>query len=260
VSADRAAAASALRAALERGADFVRSEGGEPDRRLAAVLLGRTDAASLADCASAELARADAISPEGAWRWLARLADARALHAAPVETLCRALESTQREDGSWSGGDAALEARLELTGCLAGQLARTPFARPERLERAADFLAAHFAPERVKGGAWRTLAAYAQTFANLPHDASDGILQWCGRELERAYRSGAVDAVRAARVLRWCDAASLPGGALAQRELGAPLLALQQADGGWLDPSEPDADARVRLTLDALAALAALPY
>ncbi len=244
-----------MNAAVERGAAFVERAGSEADRRLAARLVGKTGSEPLALCCAQALEGAAAGDPERAWRWLARLADGRSLHVPVVERLCRALEAGQREDGSWQGADASPDARLVLTGLLAGHLARTPFARPEALERAADLLAAHFTPERVKQGAYWPLAACAQTFANFPHEESDGILQWCGRELERDYRCGLVDALRAARVFHWCDTRSLPGGSLGLGELVGPIAALQQPDGGWLDPADPGPAARVGLTLDALAVL-----
>ncbi len=239
----------------QRGVAFIERTGSELDRLLAARIAGQGGSEPLASACAKDLDGSQAQDPDRAWRWLARLADGHSLHVPVVEALCRGLEATQREDGSWQGADAALEARLVTTGLLCGHLARTPFARPEALEHAADFLAEHFKPERVKEGAWWNLAAYAQAFANFPHDASDGILQWCGRELERDYRTGLVDAVRAARVFHWCDTASLPGGALALGELVEPILALQQADGGWLDLADPSPAARVQLTLDAIAAL-----
>lgn len=251
----RRAARERVAGLARRGIAFVERSGSDVDRLLAARLAGDGGSEPLANACAKELGAAAAANPERAWRWLARLADGRSLHVPVVESLCRALEAQQADDGSWQGADAALDARLVTTGLLTGHLARTPFARPESLERAADFLAEHFAPERVKEGAWWTLAAYAQSFANFPHDASDAILQWCGRELERDYRTGLVDAVRAARVFRWCDTASLPGGSLAQAELVEPILALQQADGGWLDLADPGPAARVQLTLDAVAAL-----
>jgi hypothetical protein len=250
--------AAALTAALERAAAFVARAGSEAERRLADRLLGKSDAAPLAELCAADLTTSAEIDCDRARAWLARLADARALHLPEVERLCRRLEAAQRPDGSWPGADGSLEARLVRTGCLAGALARTPFARPECLERAADFLAEHFEPDRVKEGAWETLFAYAQTFALVPHDAADGILQWCGRELERDYRDGVTSAVRAARTFRACDTLSLPGGSLALAELLAPILAAQEPDGGWLDAADPSPATRVQLTLDAFAALAAI--
>jgi hypothetical protein len=55
------------------------------------------------------------------------------------------------------------------------------------------------------------IAAFATCFANVDHDASDAILQWCGRELGRGFVTRAFDAVRTARVLVSCDAHGLPG-------------------------------------------------
>jgi hypothetical protein len=109
-----------------------------------------------------------------------------------------------------------------------------------------------FAPERVQGLAWGPLAAYAATFANVAHESSDAILQWCGRELERGFRSGAFGAARTARVLLDCDAPSLPGARLSFAEIVEGLLREQASDGGW--PAAAGASP-VATTLDALAAL-----
>jgi hypothetical protein len=108
----------------------------------------------------------------------------------------------------------------------------------------------------VKGGrAWGVLVAYAHCFANTSHEEGDPILQWCGRELERGFRTRLFDAVRAARVLVLCDAGAIPGARFAAGELVAGVLAEQQADGGWLDPADPAPAARVAHSLLALSAL-----
>jgi hypothetical protein len=164
----------------------------------------------------------------------------------------------QRSDGSWAPEDDASEAAaLEATGMLAGLLARTACVRLSRLDAAAAWLAERFAPERVQGFAWDALRAYAAAFANLPHENADGILQWCGRELERGFRVGTFDAVRTARVLVDCDAPSLPGARLGAEELVAALLSAQAEDGGFPAPHGVAGDA-VERTLDALAALVRL--
>jgi hypothetical protein len=132
-----------------------------------------------------------------------------------------------------------------------------PCARARSLDAAAEHLSALWSPQRVQGGAFAPLAAYAACFANVDHRRSDEVLQWCGRALERGFRSGRLGAVRTARVLLWCDAPSLPGARLAAAEVAAGILAEQAPDGGWLAAEAPEPE-RVRCALDALAGLARL--
>ena len=78
-----------------------------------------------------------------------------------------------------------------IVGCLSGLRS----VRARLLDGAADWLAERFTPERVAGFAWRPLAAYSACFANVVHERSDEVLQWCGRELERGFRARRFDAV-----------------------------------------------------------------
>ena len=136
---------------------------------------------------------------------------------------------------------------------LTGILARSPSAPVGLLAAAADWLAARFTPDAVKGFRWRPLAAYAAAFSNLPHDEGDGILQWCGRELERGFRAGRFDPVQVARLLLWCDTPSLPGGQVSASEV-LPLLVAAQADDGAFRPGAPRAET-LQASWDALVAL-----
>jgi hypothetical protein len=226
-------------AAAQRAAAFL---AGCPEavlRRALAALRGGAGVASLLALLERQQ-RADgsfpAAPPRSALaetrRALALLDDVGVREGALHVRACAFLGAAQQPDGHWGAG--AEEAVVE-TGLLTGLLARSPCAPTAMLERAADWLAAQFSPERVKGGA-PALAAWAAAFANRPHDAADGILQWCGRELERDWRSGRCDAPRAARVLLACDAPALPGGRLAAAELVAALVAQQEQDGGWPGP------------------------
>jgi hypothetical protein len=236
--------------AQARAAAFVAAHGDPLARARAAAQIG---AGSLA-AALAELDPRIARAGPDAWLLGLRVCDELGARTdARVERVCKQLAAAQREDGGFElAGD--LDARLVYTGIAAGLLAKTPFARPELLDAAGDFLARHFAPERVQGFRYESLLAYAQFFANAPHAESDAVLQWCGRELERGFRARAFDAVRTARVYAGCDAHAMPGARIAQDELCAALRAEQCADGGFGLPVAPAAE-RVEATLEALVAL-----
>jgi hypothetical protein len=213
---------------------------------------------------------------EGAATALAVL-DAIGVRRGPeVEHAVVILAAAQRDDGSWSLGgrlegrptrsereasevDALVDepdeaARVATTAQIAGHLAKTICARPQVLRAAGAFLAAHWGPERVQGGDPRAIAGFAQWYANTDDELSDAALQWCGRELERGFRSGAIDALDTARVFAFCDAQALPGARLSADEVVLSLAAAQAPDGGFGPASDPVA-ARVEATLAALAAL-----
>ena len=196
---------------------------------------------------------ADAAST---WTVLEVAEELRALRAPAVRAASAFAATLQTADGALAPGDASLDERLRLTGNIAGVLARSPFARPELLDAAGSFLAAHFAPERVQDFQWENVAAYAHFFANALHDASDEILQWCGRELERGYRARRFDAVATARVFVLCDAHGIPGAQLEREELLLSLLTEQGVDGSFGAASSPSE--RVEPTLHGLRALAFL--
>jgi hypothetical protein len=241
---NQATADAALRAAA-----FVDERGDEIARLRAAVLVGRADVADVV----ARLAPdpCDAASLRGA---LEVCDDLRALAHPRVRDWAEALARDQAADGGFASA-LPLEARLFETGMIAGHLAKTSFVRPERLAAAAEYLARHWTPDRVQGGSWRAIAAHAHCFANTDHDASDAVLQWCGRELGRAFVTRAFDAVRTARVLVYCDADGLPGSQLARADLVVALVTEQGSDGGfpiWEGDGARDA---VASTLDGLVAL-----
>jgi len=240
----------------ERAAAFVDARGDELARRRAAALLGRCEPGRALEALDADAALADV----GAMRRLLALCDdLRIPDAALAGRAARELGSAQAADGSWAeAADAGVDARLVTTGMLAGYLAKTPFVRPETLAAAGDFLAGHFRPERLQGGRWLEIAAYAHYFANAPHEHADEVLQWCGRELERGFRTRAFDAVRTARVFAWCDALALPGARIDAQELWLALISEQGPDGGFVPAAGAATHERVAHSLDALVALARL--
>ena len=222
---------------------------------------------------SAELRAASIDAHEvGTLEALAILAEVRGLTMPVTERVVGYLTRAQRSDGSWGQLDPVVEAsdpegaseravrdRLFVTGMLAGYALRTPFLRPEVGEWAGRFLSSLWAPERVEGGQSSAIGAFANFFANggAP-DLADEALQWCGRELERGFRSHRFEAVETLRVLFFCDAEALPGGSFDPVELLDRLLGEQAQDGGFaaLDPGGPPG--RIAPTLDALIGIRSL--
>jgi hypothetical protein len=238
---------------MQRAAAFVESAGDEVAIGRARALIGTQPASVVVD-----LLRDPGLEPSVGrlLRLLGILGDLRCTNAAPVERACDSLTASQQSDGSWSDRESAAEdERIFATGMIAGYLAKTPFVRQSTLASAADYLAARWSPDRLKGSAWGANAAYFHCFALVRHEQADAILQWCGRELERGFRAGVYDAVRTARVFALCKAHALPGSRLAATELVARILDEQMDDGGYALPGDSSRRARVSHTLDALAAL-----
>ncbi|MBW2420312.1 MAG: terpene cyclase/mutase family protein [Deltaproteobacteria bacterium] len=273
--------------ALERGLTFVEAHGNPFSRLRVQVLLEAVppdrgiDALSarqnrdgsfvrlgqvLPGALEADLAAAGVPDPLlGTFEALRILSDQRGLHAAAAEKAVDFLASVQQEDGSWGPepGDRAAEegvegVRLFVTGCLTGLLGGTRFARPQLLESAGRYLAAEWKPERIVTGGWADLAAFASYFANVPSDASEAALEWCGRELERGFRAGHFDARETLRVLRSCNVMALPGASLGIQELLSTLLGEQDEDGGFAAEEPTGSAGRVGPTLDAMLGLLAL--
>jgi hypothetical protein len=179
--------------------------------------------------------------------------DLRLLASPFARALGRNLARGQGEEGAFRAPGAGDDEAVRCTGMLAGCLARSPFARPETLEAAGDFLSAHWDPDRVSNGRLADLRAHALFFANSLHDRADEVLQWCGRELERGFRMRSFDAVQTTRVLVDSDAHSLPGASFTPGELLVALLTEQALDGSFGVAGEPGD--RVEATLDGLHAL-----
>jgi hypothetical protein len=239
----------ALDRAAERAAAYVQAQGDALARLRAAVLVGNARGSE----AAARLAPdpGDAASLRAA---LEVCDDLRALGDARVREWCEALARLQHADGGFAPG-LPLDARLYETGMIAGHLAKTRYARPDAIAAAADFLARHWTPDRVQGGSWRAIAAHAHCFANVDHDDADAVLQWCGRELGRAFAARAFDAVRTARVLVYCDAHGIPGALFTASDLAVALVTEQAGDGSYPEWHGDGARDAVASTLDGLVAL-----
>ena len=162
------------------------------------------------------------------------------------------LAEQQAPDGGWGAVALPPELRLGVTGETAGLLARTPFARESLLARAEAFLARHYSPDLLQRGEYAPLLAYAHAFASLHSELADEALMWCGRELEKGWRSAQFTTLQLARVLLRAHVKALPGAQVEAREVALSLLAAQERDGGWR--AEPGAD-RVDATLEAIEAL-----
>ncbi|MDH3520274.1 MAG: hypothetical protein OEM49_07435 [Myxococcales bacterium] len=244
---------SGSRAGEERAIAYVAAHGDALARARADVLAGR----AAAERVLAEVRDEDAQGPLARILHLLGVCDDHHMLRAPLaERACATLVRAQAADGSWS--DATLGAAQDAvyaTGMLAGYLAKMRCARPETLDAAGAFLASRWSPDLVQGARWENLAACAHYFANALHERADEVLQWCGRELERGFRTRAFDAVRTARVFAYCDAHAVPGAQLDAQELVVALWTEQRADGCWA-PSHAIAPAqRVACTIDALIAL-----
>jgi hypothetical protein len=123
--------------ALRRAAGFVATRGDPLRSRAAAVLLGERPLAEAIHVFEA-WQRGDGafVTPEepsplaATLEILGLLDDLGALNEPLVERACAQLARIQRDDGSWSDGDAAAETAARVTtGTLAGILAKTRWVR-----------------------------------------------------------------------------------------------------------------------------------
>lgn len=167
--------------------------------------------------------------------WVLELIDGLRLLDSPLgEATVGFLVGTQQPDGSF-GTEEAPPVRLEQSAFVAGLLAKSPFASRRTLQKAGAFLEANWSEERVRAGSLVDIDAYFHWFTNHPGELADAALQWCGRELERAFRLGQVDPVFAARIFLRCGALALPAAKLSVAELVPALVAAQRPDGSFCD-------------------------
>jgi hypothetical protein len=233
--------AGAAAVALAKARAFVDAHGDALQRARASAVF---DPAAC-DAVAALLPPVD--TPVGAYVALGWLDALGARRGAAAERAVATLAGVQHGDGSWILGDERDEAaEIATTASIAGLLAKSAYTRKRVLDAASAWLGERWSPDRVQGGDVRLIAGYAAFFANADHELSDAGLQWCGRELERGFRTGAIDTLAVARVFLRCDAQALPGARLGADEIVLSLLAQQAADGHYGD---------VEATLDAMCAL-----
>jgi hypothetical protein len=210
----------------------------------------------------------DALEPKaqaivGTLECLLMAADAKVLHGSWVEQSAHALTALQSPDGAFrvparGSSRSAEQADVFWTGMVAGVLGRTPVSRPSLLAAAGDFLESRFEPDSVEHDGLSALLANAHFFTNVAHDFGDEALQWCGRALEKGFRSRQFDTVTTLRVLLTCDAQALPGANFDITELLEALLEEQAGDGGFAELSTEGASARTTQTFDGMLAIVRL--
>lgn len=252
----------AISSAVTAADAFVARAAAPLERRWWEVLLRREGARPLL------AALAESQAPSGALpAWSAKAAgsplaatlgvlvrlDALGLLDHPVgESAAAFVLAAQQPDGGWGEPDADVERRIALTGEAAGLLAKAPFARASALARAERFLGAHWSIERVQGPTYAPILAYVHALAHVPSELADEALQWCGRELERGFRTQAFGGLAVARVFLRARARALPGCGIEASEVVATVLGAQAPDGGWPEETGPS---RVDATLDAVEVL-----
>lgn len=205
----------------------------------------------------------DVLAVLGTLEAMLIVGDARALQAEWVEPAVRFLESHQSEDGAYrievsEEPAAQSEADVFFTGMIAGILGRTPVSKSAPLEAAGAYLAERFSPDAVEHDGYAALLAYAIFYTNVPDDEADQALQWCGRALEKGFRSRHLDAVSTLRVLLSCDAQAMPGATFDIVELLERLMEEQAGDGGFAELSLGGPETRTSQTVDAMIAIVRL--
>ena len=272
--------------ALEDALGFVREHGDSLSELLAYVVLRAEPAARLVEVLASCQARDGSFAPfapasrgwvgrvlhecgvedelRGTLEALALFSGARQDDAACAESAVRFVESMQLEDGSFAadpsgrtdGTDGAGESNsVVVTGIAAGSLGRSRFSRPEILAGAGAWLGERFSPDRVEQGHSAERAAFAMYYSNAPDELADEALQWCGRELERGFRSCALESLAVMQVMLACQVGALPGASFAPEELLERLLGEQAADGGFDALSAEGREARVGPTIDGMRAI-----
>lgn len=246
-----------------RAHGFVSAQGSPFDLQFLETMLQEQPAAELLASLERLQDERGAIAPTDASGAPADLAStARALgrlealglgdHPVP-ERACRYLCELQDDEGAWALADAADEAeRIRWTGTIGGLLANTPFARPSVLRAAEAFLAERWSVDRVQGPSYEPILAYTRLLTQVPSELADEALQWCGRELERGFRTHVFSPLATARVYLRARVRALPGASIEASELLTGLMTEQRDDGSWA--AEGD-DSALEATLEAVEAL-----
>lgn len=237
-----------------RARDFVEARGNAFERLRAQALVGEVSGRDVLAQAMKDGAFA-APEPDAALALFEALDPARQLSGPEVEALVARLTEQLGEDGSWGAPGEPEEARLVRTGLLGGYLAKTLMLRP-RFGHAIDaYLSRHWDEELVKTGSWEPIAAFTLWFSMNDSELSDGVLQWCGRELDRGFRTKQFDAVTTSRIFVLCDALALPGSSLSALDLCEAIANEQTEEGGFALGRRSLAGEPVADALDAMASL-----
>ena len=115
-------------------------------------------------------------------------------------------------------------------------LACTSRVRASVLARAAQWLAARWSRDSLAQGGGAAIAAWFPALACAPGElaeSADAALQWCGRELERGFRTGRLAPLAAAGVYAACGTHALPGARLTAAEVHSAALRAQHPDGSF---------------------------
>lgn len=247
----------AWRRALGRAAAFVQARGSRLACLRARALVGEASGPEVRAFLIGEggLASEDPESLRSAFEILDPLGQ---LAGPDVERAVASLGRTIGADGSWGDPREPLETRIFRTGMLGGFLAKSLMLRPALRSAVDGFLCRTWDAERVKTGAWEPVAAYAHWFSLNDSELADAALQWCGRELERGFRTRRFDAVTVSRVFVLCEALALPGASFSAPELCEAVANEQTEEGGFPLCRRALAGEPVAAALDAMTALVRL--
>jgi len=243
--------------ARDRALAWLLERGSELEQTRARALVGELPPAHVTQA----LAAAGALAEEDVASLLPTLAildQVDQLDAPELEPLVVTLARAVSEEGTWGDPAAPLAERITLSANVAGFLTKTLRLRPRVREAVEGFLCRTWNPDRVKTGEWAPIAAYTHFFSVNESELSDPILQWCGRELERGFRTRRFDAGATARVFLECHAVALPGASLSAAELCEALVNEQTEDGGFALSARALAGQPGEAALDGLAALVRL--
>jgi hypothetical protein len=245
--------------AIARAEAYLRAHAAPLDLVFLETLLRRREAGELLRELAARQDPRGALAPWRAGQPDARAATLTALawldalglldHAVP-DAACAFLLGEQGDDGGFGAADG--DARVDATGLVAGFLAKSRAVRASRLRAAEQYLARAWSVERVQGPTYAPILGYVHFLSCCESDRADEILQWCGRELERGFRTHAFAAVDVARVFLRARSRALPGAQIDAGEVALALVTAQRDDGAW---PAAHATSEVDATLEAVEAL-----